>query len=272
MPESKRVVGKTNRFRSTVHSVAHTPVRGRLPSLPKIELKPIPRETWRAWRPKFVTLGLCVILAVGLYEFFMDDHFFIERVDTAGLNILTPQEIAQASRVMSYNIFFVEPSQVERAVSRMPEVKSARAMLGIPNSILIEVQERVPEIVWFKGNDTYWVDADGIAMRARSPRVDLPSVRDFDPNPVQTGKRVTPAAFETVRAVRTNWEQAPKNFDWTLTNGLSAIDARGWKIIFGDAIDIELKIVKLRALQARLLAQGTRIKFIDLGKGEPFYQ
>jgi hypothetical protein len=89
---------------------------------------------------------------------------------------------------------------------------------------------------------------------------------------VQPGKHIAPAAFNAVRAVRAAWQQSPKNFEWSAANGLAAIEEHGWKIIFGDASDMELKIVKLKALLSRLVSQGARIKFIDLGKGDPFYQ
>jgi len=272
MPKSKNRVGRSTRYRAAVHSVAHPSARTLMPALPKLNLKPISREALTAWRPKIFALFLLALLAIGLYESFVDEWFFVERVEAQGLNILTPREVERATGAVGYNIYFLEPGQVERAVGAMPEIKSAHVMLGIPNSMLVQIEERVPEIVWFKGDEAYWVDADGIAFKARSPRADLPTVRDFDPTGVQPGRRVNPAAFNTVRAVRTAWQTAPKNFEWSAANGLAAIDEHGWKIIFGDASDMDLKIIKLKALMSRLVAQGARVKFIDLGKGEPFYQ
>jgi len=243
-----------------------------MPALPKLNLKPISREALTAWRPKIIALLLLALLTLGLYEFFIDEWFFIERVDVQGLNILTQRDVERAAGARGYNIYFLDPTQVERAMSVLPEIKSAHVMLGVPNSMLVQIEERTPELIWFKGDGAYWVDADGIAFKARSPRTDLPTVRDFDPTGVQPGKRVAPAAFNAIQAVRKAWQQSPKNFEWTASNGLAAIDEHGWKIIFGDANDMDLKIVKLKALLARLVAQGARIKFIDLGKGEPFYQ
>jgi cell division septal protein FtsQ len=272
MPNPKRVVGKPSQYRSSVRSISSARERTRFQTLATLNIKPLSREDLVVWRSKIFAIFLLVLLAVGLYEFFMDEWFFVERVEVQGLNILTQREVERATGVLGYNTFFLEPSQIERAVGAMPEIKSAHVMLGIPNSMLIEIEERVPETIWFKGDEAFWVDADGLAFKARSPRTDLPTVRDFDPTGLQAGKRVTPPAFNAFRAVRAAWQSAPKSFEWTASNGLAAIDEHGWKIIFGDASDMDLKIAKLKALMARLVAQGTRVKFIDLGKGEPFYQ
>jgi hypothetical protein len=53
---------------------------------------------------------------------------------------------------------------------------------------------------------------------------------------------------------------------------LSLTDEHGWKILFGDATDMDFKIAKLHALIPTLIAQGAKIKLIDLGKGDPYYQ
>ena len=268
MANSKSVIGKSTRYRA----VASARARTRFETLATLNIHPFSRQTMLAWRPKICALVLLVLLVAGLYEFFADGWFFVEQIDVQGLNILTQSEVERASGATGYNIYFLEPTRVERALAKMPEVKSAQVMLGMPNSMLVQLEERVPEIVWLKGDGAYWVDAEGIAFKARSPRADLPTVRDLDPTGVQAGRRVAPAAFNALKTLRAAWQQSPKNFEWSPTNGLSAVDEHGWKIIFGDASDMDLKIVKLKALIPRLVAQGARIKFIDLGKGEPFYQ
>lgn len=268
MANSRSLTGKSNRHRASAQMRAPT----RFETLATLNIQPFSRAAFLAWRPKICAFVLLVLIAAGLYEFFADGSFFVEQVDAQGLNILTQKEVERASGGLGYNIFFLEPSQVERALAKMPEIKSAHVMLGVPNLMLVQVQERVPEIVWLKGDEAYWVDGDGIALRARSPRVDLPSLRDLEPSGLQAGKRVTPAAFNTLKTLRNAWQQSPKTYEWSPLNGLSGVDEHGWKIIFGDANDMDLKVLKLQALIPRLVAQGARIKFIDVGKGELFYQ
>jgi cell division septal protein FtsQ len=223
-------------------------------------------------RLKILAAILGLALSAGLYEFFDADLFFVSQVDVQGLNILAKSEVERASGLIGYNAFFVEPSQVERAVQKMPEIKSAHVMIGFPSSALVQIEERVPELVWFAGDSSSWVDGEGIAFRARLPRPELPTLRDLNPTGVQPGKRVNPAAFNTVRALRAAWTDSPKSFEWSSSIGLATVDEHGWKILLGDASDMELKVQKLKALVSRLQTQGTRVKFIDLGKGDPYYQ
>jgi hypothetical protein len=272
MPDSKRVVAKPSPYHSASRSVTSARTRTRFETLATLNIKLVSREELLAWRPKIFAVVLLCLIGAGLYESFAGEWFFIERVDIQGLNILTAREVERATGVLGYNVYFLEPGQVERAAAQLPEIRSTQVTLGIPNLISLQIEERTPEIVWFKGDTVYWVDAEGIAFRARSPRADLPSVRDFDPTGLQPGRRVNPLPFDAVRAVRAAWNQSPKNFEWTMPHGLAALDEHGWKIIFGDATDMELKITKLKALLPRLVAHGARLKFIDLGKGEPFYQ
>lgn len=246
--------------------------RTRFQTLATLDIKPISRPYHVAWHPKVVAVFLLVFLAAVLYEFFADASFFVQRVDVQGLSSLTQPEVERITGAMGYSIYFLEPGQIERSVGRIAEVRVAHVLLGVPNLVLVQVDERVPVSVWFKGDDAYWVDVDGIAFKARSLRPDLPTVRDFDPTGLQAGKHVALAPFNAFRAVRAAWPQSPKNFEWTSSNGLTAIDEHGWKIIFGDASEMDLKITRLKALMPRLVALGKHIKFIDLGKGDPFYQ
>lgn len=268
MVSSESILPMSNRYRVPSSVRART----RFETLATLNIPAASTNFLLAWRPKICALILLVVLGAALYEFFSEGWFFVQQVDVQGQNILNQKQIALASGASGYNIFFLEPMQVERALTKIPEVKLAHVILGVPNSMLVQLQERVPEIVWIKGEDTYWVDADGVAFKARSPRLDLITLRDLTPSSLQAGRRVTPTAFNMLQALRSGWPQAPRNYEWSPINGMSGVDEHGWKIIFGDATDLDLKVIKLKALIARLVAQGARVKFIDVGKGEPFYQ
>ena len=66
--------------------------------------------------------------------------------------------------------------------------------------------------------------------------------------------------------------ESPRNLEWSAARGISFADGHGWKIYLGDANDMPGKIAMLRTLIAQLSAQNARIRFIDLGKGDPYYQ
>ena len=49
-------------------------------------------------------------------------------------------------------------------------------------------------------------------------------------------------------------------------------DEHGWKIYLGGADGMSGKFITLQALVPRLVGKAAKIKFIDLSKGDPFYQ
>ncbi len=272
MPNSKSSIGKSRRYRSSVGAMSY---RARTIShfdSTTVDSRADQAQVHGGWGSKVFAAFTFIIMVGTLYTFFTEDWFFIYRFEMQGLNYLVPKEVERASGVIGYNVFFVEPNNVERALKKMPEIKSARVVMGMPNTLLIQIEERAPEAVWLKGDQIYWVDGDGFSFKARVPRADLPTVRDLDSGEMKIGKRVQTAAMNAVRALCAAWSDAPRNLEWSSANGLSTTNEHGWKILFGDASDMEFKVAKLQALVPTLVSQGAKIKLIDLGKGDPYYQ
>lgn len=226
----------------------------------------------RAHRPKLVAGALTLLIIGVLFEFFNGDAFYVYGLDVTGAQFLTKTEVARASGVLGYNIFFIDARQVERTLKKLPEVSSVHVTTGLPNRVSIEMVERVPAITWRRGNEMYWVDDSGVVFRARASLTQLPSIRDLDQTAVKPGQPLPAQAFDAYRALRAAWLAAPRAFEWSATRGLAYTDEHGWKIYLGDASEMAGKLTTLHAVVARLVSQNAHIKFIDLSKGDPFYQ
>jgi cell division septal protein FtsQ len=129
---------------------------------------------------------------------------------TSKASIITQSEVEEASRAIGYNVFFIEPIKVERALKQLPEIKSVHVATGFPNILLIQIEERTPSAVWLKASQKLWVDDEGSAFQARVQNADLSTVRDLDPGELKPGMRIQPAALTAVRAVRDAWSDAPE--------------------------------------------------------------
>ncbi len=227
---------------------------------------------WHTRRTKFIALGLMLVIGLALFLMFDLDMFYVYDFEIAGTRYLTADEIERASGVQGYNIFFVDARSVEHALAKLPEVKSVRVKTGLPGYVSVQIDERKPEINWLRGNELYWVDLNGVGFRARVFLPELPTIRDLDQASIKLGERVNPEAVNAFWAFRAAYPEGPRSIEWSLARGLSFTDERGWKIYLGDANEMAGKLAKLRALVAQLVAQNARIRFIDLGKGEPYYQ
>ena len=227
---------------------------------------------WATSGPKILAVVLILALAVALYVFFDTDYFYVYSLTIAGTQYLTTAEIEKASGIRGFSTFFIDPRLVERALAKLPEVKSVNVMTGLPNQVTIEIQERQPQIVWQRGNGTYWVDADGVFFRARANLSQLPVVRDLDQNAIQPGQRAQTNAVAAFWALREAMPESPPTLEWSAARGIAFTDERGWKVYLGDANEMPDKIATLRTLIPQLVSQNARIRFIDLGKGDPYYQ
>ncbi len=229
------------------------------------------RESWDLLRPKLLALALTVALIATLAAFYNADAFYVYDFQVSGLNRLTKGDVERVGGFKGYNIFFVDPALVERTLVQVPEIKSAQVSVGFPNVVQVRVQEREPQMTWIKGNDAVWVDAEGIGFRARSNLVQLPEIRDLDQGAwkADANQRRGVAA---VTALRAAWPEAPRHLEWSAARGLALNDEHGWKIYLGDADQMAGKVAKMRVLVSALVTQNAKIKFIDLSKGDPFYQ
>lgn len=223
-------------------------------------------------RPKMVALGGVLVLAAILYAFFDSDYFYVFQFDITGTQFLPSAELVQVSGIRGYNVFFIDARAVERALMQMPEVQAARVIVRLPNVVTMEIVERQPIGVWQRGDTAYWVDKEGVLMRVRAALPDLPTVRDFDGGTLALGQRAPANAFAAFVALRAAMPESPRALEWSSARGIAFTDERGWKIYLGTAEDMSGKIAILRALVAHLVAQNARIRFIDLGRGTPYYQ
>jgi cell division septal protein FtsQ len=230
------------------------------------------RQLLAARRAKIVAGILVLLLAAALFQFFNSDWFYVYDLDIAGTHYLTRGEIERASGVIGYNIFFVDNLSIERALTRLPEVKSARVTSGLPSRVAVVVEERQPVLAWLRGNQVYWVDAEGIIYGARANLASLPTIRDLDQNAVQPGAPALPIALSAYVALRSAMPNPPRAYEWSAARGLTFTDERGWKIHLGDANGMPGKIATYHALVERLARQNAHIRFIDLGKGDPYFQ
>ena len=227
---------------------------------------------WNAHHVKLIAAAFSLVILGALFEFFNGDAFYVYNFDVTGLRFLTKAEVESTSGLIGYNIFFVDARAVERSLSKLPEVKSVRVATGLPNLVDVQLEERAPEITWLRGGEAYWLDHDGIIFRARSNLTQLPMIRDLDQVAVKPGQSVQSNAFAAYNALRSAWPAAPRAFEWSSARGLAYTDEHGGKVYLGDSSEMAGKLAKLAALVPQLVSQNAHVTFIDLSKGDPFYQ
>ncbi|MGB8646444.1 MAG: FtsQ-type POTRA domain-containing protein [Anaerolineae bacterium] len=240
---------------------------------PRLTLNPWKNATeWRASRPKFFAGVLMVVLAIALFQLFGVSTFFVDGVNWTGNRYMSANELTQASGVLGWNIFFVDPQEIQANLKKLPEIQDARVSLALPNTVNVQVTERAPSFVWQTGNATYWVDQEGIAFQARANLNGIMWVKDLDSMPVKLGARVNADAFNAAVGLHNAWPDGPQAFEWSDAHGLAVRDQHGWLIYFGRAIQMANKLTELQIISTQIVKENRSITFIDLGSGLPYFQ
>jgi cell division septal protein FtsQ len=255
-----RRMARRTRLHTTAEALAVAPT-----------VSPAPQVVDRRGAKILAAAGALVLIA-WLVLLFGTDWFFVEDLELNGAQFLTKPEIMRASSILSYSIFFVDATSVQKSIERLPEVKSASVGTGLPNRVVVDVVERQPWLTWKRGTETYWVDDAGIAFAARVTLADLPVLVDRDAAAIKPGEPVSTKTFKAYRALRDAWSDSPRVLEWTGARGIAATNEYGWKIYFGDASDMAGKVAEMRALVTWLRERNVKVQFIDLGQGDPFYR
>ena len=227
---------------------------------------------WRSSQPKFLAAALIVFFVFSLYQLFDNEIFYVPQLTLNGNRILPANEIEQAAEIRGWNLFFVNGSEVEAAIKKLPEVKDAHVSVDLPNEVQVQISERVPRFVWQTRSGTYWVDDDGMALRSRFAAPGLLTMKDLDSPVSKIGGRVDADAFNAAVNLRNLWPGGPGAFEWSKAHGLAVRDAHGWLIYFGSGTQMSDKVAALKIVTAQLVKDQHTIAYIDVGSGLPYYQ
>lgn len=221
--------------------------------------------------PRGLSLFLAVALVFLIAYLFISDAFYVYGAVVRGNNLLSTEEIYQGSDVEGYSIFFIDPEQVERAMSRLPDISEAKVQVSLPNQMIVEVQERQARVIWQTGQERYGVDEEGAVLPLRGEEPSI-LIRDLDATPRQPGEHID---LEIIAAAETYNTLLPevREFDYSQQHGLSLVNEHGCRIYLGNGDRAVVKVAIMKALVQRLAGQGTTIESIDLRfQASPYYR
>lgn len=271
----------------------------RLPSIPMINMG------WR-W-VSFVAAGGLLFL---LYYLMTSPAFRVEAAEIHGLRRVPDMMVHTSAKITGEQIFTLSATELEgQLLSQFPEFSDVQASLGLPNTVVISVTERVPTLTWILNGDVRLVDEDGMAFPMRTDSQDYPlpvvesqiappvpqlvSVESIQAEQALEDQAVADQAPEQelsqinetgavrfvsqdmVKAIKTLALQAPEEqpLIYDPEHGLGWTDPRGWEVYFGDATEIEIKLLVYGAIVGRLQQEGIQPVLISVQYPHaPFYR
>lgn len=172
---------------------------------------------WLA-RLRFVLLTLALILAVlaGFERWLHTAEMFVIRdVVITGYHYVLEDEILDAMHLSEQtNIFRISLEGMQKRIKTIPRVQAAVVLRGLPDKLLVNVEERVPVMLTKIGDRFYEVDAEGVILPPLNKGlvVDLPLVTGLDTAKLNPGDRISdpllPAALKIINKfeqIETGW-------------------------------------------------------------------
>ncbi len=224
----------------------------RLPALPGFSFN-------MRWVSGLIVLSLSFLL----YQLWYSPSFLIEEVELNGLQRLSSRDVNTVLDLVDEPIFMLDVSELEsKLLTAFPEFSQVQVEIGLPNSVRVTVEERVPILTWHQDGRTILVDAKGVAFPMRGENTTLPSlvveasssppVAVGEPQP--TGVTAQIMNVEMVSAILSMSAQAPEGIPlaYDAQHGLGWKDPNGWDVYFGEISNMAVKLNIYQALLEKL--------------------
>lgn len=129
---------------------------------------------------------LSVILLVVIIFFATSPSFKISVIDFQGLDRVNANDVALVLNLKETPIFMVDPQKLAGILAEnYPELKNIVINAAFPANVTIKAEERQPIVIWEYGDQTLWIDEEGIIFPPRSTTSNL-LVNETEQNIEQT--------------------------------------------------------------------------------------
>ncbi len=255
------------------------------------------------WR--LLSALIAILAAVGIFSFWNSPYFRIEAVEVNGLQRLSPADLTDTLNLENLSIVEVDPQAAVETLARLyPELVDVKVGVFVPNLVTITATERQPVMAWQKGDETSWIDAEGIIFPARGEAGALVTIYSESDLP-RIAQVVEPPASESEQAAAEEEAQPgllarlatgekesagaanpPVKADPVLlaaaqglsgllppetqivyhsTHGLGWSDPQGWQVYIGkDLSEFEAKYAVYQHLAGYLAEQGLQPSLVSV--------
>lgn len=247
----------------------------RMPALPIIHFE---------WR--MISGALAVIFLVLALMLTNMSVFEIQTVETAGLTRVTSTDLYTVLHSTAGSIFTLDRQKAEKAITvAFPELTDVHLKIGFPSKILVSANERQPILAWVSGEQTLWIDQEGIVMPVRGDAGTLITIQSEVIPPLTAGSVTTNGVLDYTTLAAQNLAveddaemvvpqispdvlnaaigltaQLPEGASlvYDPVDGMGWVDPRGWKVFFGiDLSDLQMKQVEYQTIIDQLTQSGT---------------
>jgi cell division protein FtsQ len=224
--------------------------------------------------PRWISGLVTLVLAGLLYLLWSSSIFTVQGATVIGNQRISVDEINNVLGMIEQPVFKAVPEQIEaNLLTAYHDLLAVHVRVGLPNRIIVEVEERMPVMVWYQDGVMTWIDADGVAFQ---PRGDVSGLVQVSANGAPLDVSIDPAlppyaqSFITSDMVKVITSLAPNvpsgmPLIYDPEYGIGWQDPRGWAVYFGqNSKDMFMKRIVYQALVDRLVSQGIQPTLISM--------
>jgi len=197
----------------------------------------------------------------------------VQQVRVSGTETLDTQAIAELSDLRGQSMLRLGLGEARERLLEVPQIKAVEFSRDWPNTVTVNIVERVPWGFWSVGGKDYPVDYEGVVLAAGAPSTASTRIIDKDASRVMgPGDRVDPDAIALADRI---FRESPsalgrgvKELEYTTGVGITAVFTNGLRVTFGDDRSYDYKFAVLSKLLDQLKASGKTAQAIDLRFGE----
>jgi hypothetical protein len=225
------------------------------------------------WSKVLASLTLSAMVTL-LVWFFVDARFFVYAAEVRGNALVSARDVYRASGLDTMSVFYVNRGQVADDIRRqVVGVVGVQIDCQLPGRVRIRIREQEAAFVWRTMGTALLVDGEGQVLKVDDGSHEgLLSIRDLDDSQLEPGDEVDRVALNTSNRLHSLLPDVTA-FEYSKAQGVSLLDARGWRICFGDDQSLVEKVASMHAILKKIVSTGESVKLIDLRfVGSPYYE
>jgi len=217
-------------------------------------------------------LAVVALSAWGGYQYLThSERFTVRQVLVSGASAAPASQIKQVTdRSLGKNIFAADLEELQLKLEAQPWIRTATVKRRIPDALLIQVEERVPEVLVKMGGSLYLADGEGVLLDRFGPRYadyDFPILTGLDRFGRETLKRKISLGTAFVNFL---YRSRPALADQVSEVGLEADDSLEVRLNDGGAPlrvspdSFELNLDNYLAVRNFITANYGDVQYVDL--------
>lgn len=130
---------------------------------PQVRRRSVRRSSPRLRQVQFVALLVMAMCALGIWNVGATPVFGAHNLELTGARFTSRTEIeALIGLDGSPNLFRFAADRLAQQLVRLPAVETANVDIHLPSTIVVNIVERVPRVIWVIGSHRYVADQDGL--------------------------------------------------------------------------------------------------------------